>query len=554
MESSVHLKATNGPKARFLPLIPLVLAQFAISSDTTTVAIAAGSIQAELGASIVDVQMMNMMFGLVAGMLMITGGYVGMVIGWNKTIRLGAVLALCGELAMAFAPSVSVLIWIGRTLVGVGASFLIPAVLGSVPKVYSGKNRAVAFACVTAGTGLAALVPIPYGIVIDLAGFRAAFLVSAAIFVLLLALTPILPRIEGCGQKMGHFDFAGFALSASGLFLILMGIAMASSCGILAASADAPFSIFGMSPCIPSICAGAILLAAFAANEQRRQSSDQPVLMPSSFFKTRAARHSLAAVAFGFFLSGSLNIAVIPYMQTVAGITAIQSGVLFACAGIPMILFSILISKTASATHPRTIVRAGYVASALGMFVLAVGIAQSDQFLWACFGMALAGAGIGTVNSQANNAVATAVGEKDAPQSGGMQGTVRDIAHALSTALAGTMLVILLGFNYNLAVESEAVLDGSAGDLLADAQIGLVSDQKCISELQTLGLGEEEQDAAFGAYAQARLSANQTLLGALGLASIALLAFTGKIPGKTESTRDVDPRRDGRCIGKRRDA
>ena len=135
----------------------LTFAQFSISSDTTTTALAASKVVAHFGGTTLDLQLINMVFGLVAGALMMAGGFVGMTAGWKRALTAGAFVAFAGELSMVLAPTVDVFTWIGRGLVGIGASLLIPAVLGFVPALFQGTRRAYAFGCITAGTGAAAL-------------------------------------------------------------------------------------------------------------------------------------------------------------------------------------------------------------------------------------------------------------------------------------------------------------------------------------------------------------------------------------------------------------
>ena len=70
----------------------------------------------------------------------------------------------------------AVFIWGGRTLVGFGASFMIPSVLGLVPKIYHGKNRVLAFGCIGAASGLSALLPLLLSIVLMSFGMRVTLL------------------------------------------------------------------------------------------------------------------------------------------------------------------------------------------------------------------------------------------------------------------------------------------------------------------------------------------------------------------------------------------
>lgn len=129
------------------------------SGENSALGLANLELVSKLGATVPDIQLANMVYSLIAGALMVAGGLLGTVIGWKRNFRMGALLCALGEIVMAFSPNMTVLIWGGRVLVGLGASFMIPSVLGLVPKIYHGKNRVQAYGCIGAASGLAAVLP-----------------------------------------------------------------------------------------------------------------------------------------------------------------------------------------------------------------------------------------------------------------------------------------------------------------------------------------------------------------------------------------------------------
>lgn len=88
-----------------------------------------------------------------------------------------------GELVVAFSGNIFMFTWGGRLLVGIGASFLIPSVLGLIPGLYQGNDRAFAFGAIGAATGIAScLGPIAAGFLIDTFDWRIAFSCMAVYF------------------------------------------------------------------------------------------------------------------------------------------------------------------------------------------------------------------------------------------------------------------------------------------------------------------------------------------------------------------------------------
>ena len=178
------IEASDASKFLVLPVIVLILAQMGTSGDNGSLSIANTELVTQLGATTPDIQLANLVYSLMAGALMIAGGLVGTIIGWKKNFRIGALICAGGELVMAMSPNMTVFIWGGRVLVGLGASLMIPSVLGLVPKIYHGKNRVVAFGCIGAASGLSAMLPLLLGIIMEFGGFRVVYVTLACYFVM----------------------------------------------------------------------------------------------------------------------------------------------------------------------------------------------------------------------------------------------------------------------------------------------------------------------------------------------------------------------------------
>ena len=222
---------------------------------------------------------------------------------------------------MAFSPNMTVLIWGGRVLVGLGASFMIPSVLGLVPKIYHGKNRVQAYGCIGAASGLAAVLPLIIGMLMENAGFRFTYIVLGCYFLLVLLLSFKLPAIEEGGER-GKFDGVGTGLAAAGLFLFLIGLSRISVWGLTTPFAEAPFTIFGLSPALPMVVLGLVLIVTLLFVEKRIEAKKGSALLPQAFLKTPQVLAGLVASALTFFFMGIQTILLSPYLMLVAGWSA----------------------------------------------------------------------------------------------------------------------------------------------------------------------------------------------------------------------------------------
>lgn len=459
--SSKTAQAGNPPagKEKFLviPIIILILAQMGATGDNGALSLSATALTQELHATTSEIQLANMVYPLVGGAFMIAGGLMGTIIGWKRTFRIGILLCAIGEIALAFAPNMTMFIWVGRVLVGFGASFMIPSVLGLIPLLYRGSNRMVAFGCIGAASGLSALLPLVLGVVLEAAGMHATFLVLAAYFAAVLLASFLLPAIDQTDEKL-RFDGIGVALAASGLFMFLVGISSISSWGLVEPLSGCPFELFGISPALPMALLGLLVLVALVPIEKRIEQKNGVALLPRSFLKTPQVLAGLAANALMFFFMGAQSILMAPYLQLVSGWSPIEVGTISIVTGVPTFALALGIPKLLPKANPRHVIQFGYVTMAAALIVMAASVTSDGSKAMAVYlGAFLAGVGAGAVSAHASNVVALALPERDASQSGGIQSTMRNVGQAIGVALLGAIL--LLGITN--AVRANAAEDPS---------------------------------------------------------------------------------------------
>ena len=482
------------------PLAVLVLAQIGTSSDNAAMNIAVGSLTAELGATLGDIQMATTVFSLIAGAFMIAGGLIGVTIGLRRTMRIGLALAVLGEVVAACAFHIAVLTWGGRALMGVGACLVTPSVLGLVAALYEGRRRAVAFGAIAGAAALSTLSPIVLGAIMDAAGFRVTFAVLAAYFALVLGTTALLP--------------AGMAVAAAGLTLFLLGTSRLSTWGVVFPMAGCPFTVAGLSPALPLMAAGLLLLALLVPIERAAEAAGG-ALIPRSYLASPAVRSGLLAVAMPFFFMGAQGILITPYLMLVAGFSAMQSGMLSLLSGIPMFCLATFLPKLAPRLSSRLIIRIGLAAIVAACLLMALGVEQEAVGAALFAGTMLGGIGVGAVNSQANNAVASAVRGRDAEQSGGIQGAARNIGLALGTAVGGTCLLLAMATLFASGAAEASI----AGDLVRTAaeQGSTLMGPEAFAELAaTWGAAPADGAALAAIHSQAQADALRLTFGLLG--------------------------------------
>lgn len=498
-----------GSKAT-ISLAVLALAQLGVSADNGAFSVAMSEMMSVFGCSVADVQLANTVYALMAGTFMLASGLLGLMVGWRRTFVGGMVLMVIGEIVTALAPVVELLIWGGRLAVGVGASLVIPSVLGMVPLLFEGDKRKQAYGVIAGSAALATIVPIPLGMLVDNFGFRFTFgaLVAAS-----LALPASQPRASK------KFDLVGAALASMGLFAVMFGLSRISAWGVADPLPTAPFTIFGLSPAPLIVIAGVALLIVLIPVESWMERTRDVAILPSSFIKSAQVRSGVVAIALPFFYMGAQGLVATSFYQLVVGLGGTSTALLGIVSGVPMLVLAMGIPRKFPQANSWLVVRCGYIAIALGAMMAAFGVRSSELTSIMVLGTLLGGIGVGMVNSQSNNLVASAVPAHDAQQSGGIQGAARNLGLALGSAAMGSVMLIAVNMGLDARVESMAVLDEPVRTALEQTVYTYEGDTAFSARMDGMGVSDSVAGELITANREVRANA-----GAIAMSTVAALA------------------------------
>ncbi|PAF45219.1 MFS transporter [Helicobacter sp. 11S02596-1] len=509
-----------------LPLIILMMGQFGTSADNNFLAIGARAIIQSLNANISDISLANSIYSLIAASFMIAGGLLAITLGLKNTFRIGVILAATGEFILAFSPNITLFIWGGRVLVGLGASLLIPSVLGLIAAIYQKKDRAIAFGFIGTATGIAKIFGmVAGGYIIDFFGFRVAFGILGVYFLILLFMSIFIPDTSGAGKKV-RFDFLGTIIASLGLFLFVIGINKISIWGLIE-PIKAPFEIFGISPVLFCIGAGLVLLAILIPIEKRIEDKYGQALLPRSFYQNPAVRNGLYGCAMVFGGLGAIIISINPFFMLVAHFSAGQTGVAVLPTSIMMILFSVAIPRLFPNINRRFAVRMAYMSFIVGFLLIAGGMQENGVNVAIYFGLAFLGAAMGILTSQADSVVANSLNKKDAEQSGGIQATTRNIGEALIISILGMFLTFIQPVVYEKSVQKLDVSQTSK-EYVAQTKFAFTSNDKF--DQMNAQLPENDQSILKEQYIHDRLLVSRLTMLLSALISLLALFGTRHIP------------------------
>ena len=300
--------------------------------DGTVVNVALPALQANLNATIVDVQWVIEAYSLLLAALLLVGGSLGDHYGRRRIFLIGTALFALASAWCGLAPNTAQLIS-ARAAQGLGAALLVPGSLAIISSSFPENERGRAigtwsgFSAITTAVG-----PVIGGWLIEHISWRAVFFINIPIALLVIFIS--LGSVpESSDKESAGLDWRGAIVGTVGLGALVYGLIESSRLG------------FGDRSLIAALAVAIALLALFFIVEAR---IPHPML-PLSLFRSRmfAGANLLTFLLYGalggtlFFLPLNL-IQVQHYSATAAG-----------AAFLPFILIMFLLSRWAGGLVER---------------------------------------------------------------------------------------------------------------------------------------------------------------------------------------------------------
>ena len=423
-------------RSRAPSLAGISLGYFMILMDMTVLSVAEPDLARSLGGSVAGLQWAVTGYTVAFAALLLSAGAVADRYGAHRVFRAGIILFGLGSLLSAAAPNLWTLVAL-RALLGIAAAAAVPASMAMVTRLYpdpARRAKAVSIWAATSGAALAA-GPIAGGLLVELAGWRAIFLINVPLAVLVLALTAgsqvICPRSDRPIDWTAQF--AAFATLA-----LLTGALIDHA-----------------------IWPGVAALAAAAAFGWAERRSATPVLAPAVLRAPRMAASLLAGAAVNFTMTGVLFVLPLLFQHALT-YGPLATGLAFLPMTVPFAVNPLLTGRIVARAGPRPPVLLGLSLLLAGPGWVGVCALAGAGYLPYVPGLLMIGFGVSFSLPALVATVVAAAPAGMAGAAGGLLNAVRQVGATFGVAVLGTF-VSVQGGGAGWALLLAAVTSGAAG-------------------------------------------------------------------------------------------
>jgi EmrB/QacA subfamily drug resistance transporter len=528
------------PRKTWSVVLALASAQFIMVLDSTVMNVSIEEVIRDLDTTVTEMQLAIAAYTLTMASLMLVGGKLGDIFGRRRAFRIGLVLFGCGAGITAAAPNIEVLIAGWSITEALGAVLMIPAVAALITSNYEGRERAIAFGIIGGIAGAAAAAgPIVGGWVSTAFSWRVVFAAEVVIVLVLLLASRLIRDAPREGERP-RLDVGGAALSASGLALIVLAIVRSTDWGWIDPKSaltigGTEITPFGLSVVPFLICAGIVLLIAFARWEKRVVAKGGTPLVDLSILRIPQLRAGVSTQAVMMLSLAGVFFVLPLYLQIVLSKDPLETGLRTLPLSIGVFVLSLTASRLSGRFAPRTIVRTGLACLIVGVVLLLLTIEpQLNAFEW-FVAMAVVGVGLGMVASQLGNVILSSVHPAQTSEAGGVQGTAQNLGSALGTALIGSILLTSLTGAFGHHVADNPDLPASVRTQVSDRTSGglqFVPAAEAAEIAEQAGLSKHNAQELSEDYGDAQITALKTALGGVIVVGVLGLWFTRRLPAQ----------------------
>jgi EmrB/QacA subfamily drug resistance transporter len=524
------MPAITDANRRWWVLVGTSAGLFLLMLDSTVVALALPSIQADLDSSNEQLQWVLNAYLLVIAALVITAGRFGDMFGRRRVFLLGFAVFGAGSILCASAWSPDVLI-VGRVVMAAGASSMLPLSLALVTNVFPKAEQQRATGIWTAVSAIALGVgPLVGGALVDI-DWRLIFVINLPIVVAAIVLVRAAALEIRDETAQSTIDWPGFALLTVGLTAAVAALVNADDWGW---TSPQTLGLLG---------AGVLALVAFWFVEQRVRNP----IVEFALFRNRPYLGATVA-AFGVVITyWTLMFFEPQYLQNILGYSATEAGVLILPLTVPMIVVSPFSGALVKTFGARATMTSGLALGVLGLVILTQ-ISTSSGYGRLLAGLLVVGISFAVVYAPMSAAAMAAMPRAKAGIASAGLAMNRILAGAIGLALVTAVFQSLESNQLEQDLESQGVnLDPQQVNELDGLLAGSQAAQEAISQAPAR-VADQITEIARSAFTVALGNAIWVLVGITAVCTV-LTGFlvqakraTGEAPEATQTAMHLHHR------------
>ncbi|WP_024803586.1 MFS transporter [Nocardia sp. BMG51109] len=505
----------------WLPMAGLFLAQVLMSFNVAALPVSLGGMVDDFDSAPTVVSSTIVVYGLAVAALVMVGAKLGQRIGWVLTFRV--VIATFGVSAvmMVLSPSIAWAI-AAQAVAGASAAIIVPSLVALIAENYHGGQQATAIGSLGSARALSGVSAFLIGGALGtLVGWRPVFAIVIGIAVLVFVFSFTLRSDRG--DAAITIDLVGAVLIGAAIVVLTLGFNNLNAWGVFFADESAPFDVLGVSPAPVLIVAGVVLGQAFFFWTRRRTRAGQVPLVDLSVLGRSSERAAVYAMFVVVALEAALNFTVPLYIQIVQGRTPFDTSLAMMPFNLTVFLTATLVVRFYTRFSPKAIGVFAFVLTTVALVWLAYVVTNNWETLPTIAGLIVFGIGQGALVTLVFNVLVTAVPKSLAGDVGSVRGTTQNLASAVGTAVAGALLVTILGLGVGRALADHTELPESLVARVNLDNVNFVGNDQLRETLHRIGASPAEVEAAVAVNEQVRLDTLK--FGLLILAGISATAI-----------------------------
>jgi EmrB/QacA subfamily drug resistance transporter len=435
-----------------------VLVSLTNEVSTAVTNLSLGPMRRDLGASPAVMQIAVTLGKLMLGAFMLAGGVAGDVYGRRRVLVLGA-LGMVGASLLAAIAQTGGMLLVARALDGLASAAIAPMALALITNAFSQAEQARVIGLFLGLSGLgAALGPLGAGLVVQAQGWRAGFLVPAAVATLGGLGVFVFASGDRAKAEGRRLDGIGALTCAAGLLGLVFGIVQINQVGFLH-----PWVL-------QSLAVGIGSLLAFIWWERR---AGDP-LLDVKLFRNRTVSVAITTGLLAALVMGGALLPLLYFLQTVQKVSQIAAILQLMPMMVAAAAFAPVAGKLTAKIGPRKVIAAGLLLMAAGSSLLIL-LTPGTPYGQVLLALMLLGAGDIAVVTPVADVILGAVPRERTGSAAALNGAAMQIGGALGTAVLTSVLTAVTRATYYQSLEPSGL---SRQDIAAATQALRQSIQK----------------------------------------------------------------------------